>query len=85
MSFTITDINWATKLQFELEEYMGQCYDSVDADEEFAGDAGFETESGYPFCGCNTCEYRELLSFLVPRVLAAQAEGKVELDVRPQG
>ena len=85
MSFTITDIAWAEDLQRDLEEYMGQCYNSVDEDEEFSGDAGFETESGWPFCGCNTCEYREILSFLVPRIITAQAEGKVELDVRPQG
>jgi hypothetical protein len=80
MSFTITDMGWADALQQGLEEYMMQCHDSIDADEEFAGDSGFETESGWPFCGCNTCEYREILSFLVPRIITASAEGKVVLD-----
>ncbi len=85
MLFTITDTKWADELQNGLEEYMMQCHDSVDSDEEFTGDGGFETLSGWPFCGCNTCEYREILSYLVPRVIVASNEGKVELDVRPQG
>lgn len=80
MSFTITDIQWAETLQQGLEEYMMKCHDSVDEDEELIGDSGFETESGWPFCGCNTCEYREIMSFLVPRIITASAEGKVVLD-----
>jgi hypothetical protein len=39
----------------------------------------FETLSGQPFCGCDTCYTREQLYFLVPRIIKAYKEGKITL------
>ena len=78
MKFEIRDGEWATELQNGLEEYMGGLYESVDAEEgtpEF--EKGVETESGIPFCACNVCEGREILSFLAPRIVRGYIDGKL--------
>jgi hypothetical protein len=78
--FTIHDKDWASRVQKDFEEYMGQCWEQVDAEffEEEAPD--FVTLSGEPFCGCSTCESREILFFYTPLLLKAAAEGKVTLE-----
>ena len=78
MKFEIRDGEWARELQTSLEEYMSGLYDSVDAEEgtpEF--EKGIETESGIPFCACNVCEGREILSFIAPRVIRGYLDGKI--------
>lgn len=78
MSFEIRDGAWATDLQNALEEYMETLYNSVDAEEGSPEEAaGLETESGIPFCGCNTCEGREILSFLSPRIIKGYLDKKI--------
>jgi hypothetical protein len=79
-SFTIHDQKWAEEIQRDLEEYMGKCWEQADA--EFYEEAveEFETLSGQPFCGCGTCEAREILFFYTPRLLKAAQEGKVTLE-----
>jgi hypothetical protein len=74
--FVINDVEWAKVLEFQYEVYMEACFESLDAD---ADDEPFETLSGEPFCGCNTCTTRETLFFFTPRLLKAADEGKVEL------
>lgn len=73
MTFQINDPKWAEELQRGLDEYRAQLYDSVDSEEEV------ETESGIPFCGCDTCDNREILSYIAPRVIKAYQEEKIEL------
>lgn len=55
---------------------MGTLYDSVDA-EEGTPEADPFTESGIPFCACNVCESREILSFIAPRVIKGYIDGKI--------
>lgn len=78
MRFEIRDPEWAQNLQTGLEEYMSGLYESVDAEEgtpEF--EKSLETESGIPFCACNVCEGREILSFVAPRVIKGYIDKKI--------
>ena len=78
MKFEIRDPEWATELQKSLEEYMDGLYESVDAEEGTPEhQKGIETESGVPFCACNVCEGREILSFVAPRVIHGYLQGKI--------
>lgn len=72
--YEIKDRKWAADLQEGLENYIMGLFDEEDDNGE-----PLETESGEPFCGCNTCEYREVLAYVVPRVLMAEKENKVGL------
>ena len=80
-AFSIIDEKWAHDMQVGLEEYMMLLYTSV---ESLEGDdpewEDFDTESGILFCGCNVCEYREILSYITPRVIKGYKEGKVTLS-----
>lgn len=38
---------------------------------------GWEPPSGYPYCGCTTCDTREALSALVPLIAQATTEGRI--------
>lgn len=78
--FTIHDDAWAKQLERDYEEYMSSCWSSLDDEELSESDLDFETLSGQPFCGCNTCETRETLFFFTPRLLKAAEEGKVTLE-----
>lgn len=76
MKFEIRDPEWAQELQNGLEEYMGTLYESVDA-EEGTPEADPFTESGLPFCACNVCESREILSYVAPRVIKGYLDKKI--------
>jgi len=86
MKFEIRDPEWATELQKGLEEYMSGLYDSVDAEEGTPeAEKGNETESGIPFCACNVCEGREILSFVAPRVIKGYLDNKIGfVEVDPE-
>ena len=77
--FTINDPEWAEKFQKEAEEYMDNLYDQLWEGVEGDVEAEIKTHSGDPFCGCNACHWREVLVFVVPRVLLASQEGKISL------
>lgn len=78
MKFEIRDGDWATELQKGLEEYMDSLYSSVDAEEGTPeAELANNTESGIPFCACNVCEGREILSFIAPRVIRGYLDGKI--------
>lgn len=76
MKFQIADPEWAANLQTDLEQYMMGLYDSVDAEPD-SPEADPFTESGIPFCGCNVCEGREILSFLSPRIIKGYLDNKI--------
>jgi hypothetical protein len=78
--FVIRDEDWATDLQNGLEGYMMALYDSVDEE-----NSEVETESGLPFCGCNVCEAREILTFIVPRAIKGYLDEKVGFEDAPEG
>jgi hypothetical protein len=77
VSVVPTDGEWARNLQHEFEDYMSMCWESVDGDFEEETEP-FETLSGQAFCGCNVCEYREILTFLIPRIVYAYKEGLLD-------
>lgn len=83
MDFTqisINDPEWASELQIDLQEYMNRLYESVDAEEgtpEY--EWGINTASGQPFCGCDVCQGREILSFVSGLVIQGYLDKKIEL------
>lgn len=78
MSEFVMDSEWAEMLQRDVAEYMDALQDSVwDEEESEYGEA--ETLTGIPYCGCDTCFWREALYFTTQRVLEGQKAGKLEL------
>jgi len=78
MRFEIRDSEWAQNLQDGLDEYMMGLYESVDAEEGTPeSEKANETESGIPFCACNVCEGREILSFVAPRIIKGYLDKKI--------
>lgn len=73
--FFLNDDHWSKELELTFENYIWNCESSIDGEEP----DGFETLSGQPFCGCQTCYTREQLFFLVPRIIKAYNEGKITL------
>jgi hypothetical protein len=63
------------KLQEDLADYL---YESDTADDF----PEYEPPSGYPYCGCSTCDSRELLVTVVPLVAEAAEAGRIR---RPEG
>lgn len=72
--FQINDIKWGTDLQYGVDEYLMQCQEACDSEDD-----EFETLSGEPFCGCSTCYWREVLFYLTPKIIQGNIDGKVEL------
>jgi hypothetical protein len=78
--FYIEDTQWAAKLELEYEDYMMQLQVHAAPEEDLPEGAELpSTLSGQPYCGCMTCETRETLFFLVPRISQAFKEGKITL------
>jgi hypothetical protein len=73
--FFLNDDHWSKELELAFESYIWNCESSIDGEEP----DNFETLSGQPFCGCQTCYTREQLFFLVPRIITAYNEGKITL------
>jgi hypothetical protein len=78
--YSHTDEEWAQRLQTDFEEYMAGCYDQVDNDWLSDVSENFETVSGVEYCGCQDCETREILMFLVPRIIEGYKDGKIVLE-----
>jgi len=76
-----TDSYWADLLQYDFEEYTASLYNSIE--DELLED-GTEPEpitiSGEPFCGCNDCSTREILCFLIPRIIQGYKDGKLKFE-----
>jgi hypothetical protein len=78
MKFEIRDALWAQEIQNGLDQYMMGLYESVDAEEGTPeAEKANETESGLPFCACGTCETREILSFVAPRIIKGYLDKKI--------
>lgn len=77
---SVYDREWASELQIDLQEYMMRLYESVDAEEgtpEY--EWGTDTASGQPFCGCDVCQGREILSFLSGQIIDGYNAKKIDL------
>jgi tRNA G10 N-methylase Trm11 len=74
MRYVHDDEAWAKKLEEDFETYMSECMEFADADESEL-DENFETVSGEPYCGCSTCYSREVIMFLMPRIIDAYKAG----------
>lgn len=74
--FELPDERWASDLVKGVQQYTDALYDAVyDGEEDTV-----ETITGYTFCGCEDCFWRETLTYLVPKIIAGYREGKVLLD-----
>ena len=76
-SFQINDPEWAETVQKELNFYIYTLQSWFVYGEE----EGEEPEpiSGLPYCGCETCYWREVLAFVSPRIMNAQNSKQIEL------
>jgi hypothetical protein len=77
MKFEHLETEWAKTLEVNLEEYMGQLSAYLYDEDEVPED--FETLSGQAYCGCSTCEIREILFLVVPQAIQGYLDGKVIL------
>jgi len=80
MKYYHNDEAWAKKLEEDFEQYMDACMFSADADESEL-DENFVTVSGEPYCGCSTCYNREVIMFLIPRIIDAYQQGIIEENI----
>ena len=76
-NFEIVDERWAQDLQKGVAAYTDALMEGVyDDDQEILDD----TLSGYPFCGCEDCFWRETLTYLVPAIIEAYKAGQLVID-----
>lgn len=74
MYLNIKDEAWAVELSKGIEEHMETLTDAL-----YDNDGtDILTDWGTIFCGCWDCFWREALMYLVPRIIHANREGKVE-------
>lgn len=73
-NFELPDELWSKELEQGIMQYTDALYESVYEDTDV------ETLTGEPFCGCDTCLWREALTYLVPRIIKGYKEGKIVLD-----
>lgn len=71
MKYVHDNVVWAKQLEEDFEEYIYSCMESVDGEH----DDEFDTVSGVPYCGCSTCYNREVIMFLMPRIIDAYKQG----------
>lgn len=78
------DSGWEMQesLAQELERAVADLQDGLASILYDEADEEFETPSGMPYCGCSTCDAREVLVMLVPMVAAAVEAGRLR---RPEG
>jgi hypothetical protein len=75
----IKDTDWASKLQKDLSQYIDELTESIDTEYQNDDDIP-ETVTGAPYCGCDTCHYREILAYTIPKIIQGYKEGKIELS-----
>lgn len=68
------DSKWAMIVEQTLKMHLMNMAEIV------MDDADHETPSGFPFCGCEECEVREILALLVPIIVQATNDGYVRME-----
>ena len=68
-------------LEIQYDEYVSRLFAALNED-----DCGPDsTESGLPFCGCETCYVRETFAFLMPRFIDLYVKGLITLQHANEG
>lgn len=70
-NYEVLDQPWLSGMQAALAEYMDGLI--------FGSDNPPIPVTGLPFCGCDSCYWREVAAFVIPRVLEAGKSGQVVL------
>ena len=73
------DINgWDMTVSFakELEAAMSELQDTL-AEIIHGDDDGVESPSGLVYCGCQTCDVRELLFVFAPKIAEGLEQGRI--------
>jgi hypothetical protein len=81
MMFDHLDNEWAKELESGLEKYLGTLSDYAYGELEDGDLDSFETLSGELYCGCTTCEIREILAFVVPKAISGMLDGKIIISI----
>jgi hypothetical protein len=81
MGVELSDYTWDALpmkiVERAFDEYMSNLYQGIlDGDPE-GGVEVLDTLSGEPFCGCETCEQREVFAFLMPRFIDMYEQGSI--------
>lgn len=71
--FYFNDPEWAKELEQGVVEYMDTLLNGI------YEDLDTETLTGTAFCGCDTCFWREALTFITPRIIRAYKANQVVL------
>lgn len=78
--FYVEDTQWSHELTQEYEDYMQSLLVYLAPQEDLPEGTEFPpTLSGQAYCGCMTCQTRETLFFLVPKIAEGYKEGKITL------
>ena len=81
--FYINSTKWAEILQSGTEEYIDSLNSwhvfGEDKDEDGQDILEPSTLSGIPYCGCDTCYIREVLSYATCKLLEGIRDGKIEM------
>lgn len=64
-------------LELEYADYLLRLYTAVEEGDPEGGAEVPDTESGVPFCGCETCLQRETFAFLMPRFINLYEDGHI--------
>jgi hypothetical protein len=75
MRLPVFDEVWGEQFAEQIREYLDGLWHEVEA-----GGVAEETLSGYPFCGCEECMFREEMFLATKLVLEGQEAGKVWLE-----
>ena len=75
MRLPVFDEVWGEAFAEQIRDYMEGLYHEVDE-----RGVAEETTSGYPFCGCEECVFREQMFLAVKLTLEGSEAGKVRLE-----
>jgi hypothetical protein len=75
---TVEDSEWMADVEQKFQEYIMSLYDQINEEEYVPAD--FTPLSGEPFCGCEVCNLRETLTFLIPHIIKGYNSGKITLE-----
>jgi hypothetical protein len=77
----VPDANWDHDLHREVIVTLQRLGEALEVEEE-GGEwpEDVVTPSGWPYCGCEDCLVREILTIAVPRIVEAYQQGLVDIS-----